>query len=309
MKHYINNKRKLSLEEEDDSVTESAGEKNYELKKKIKIEEKKESKHNYSNTDDDKTLLEFENKFNKKLEEIQKKIEKNSHLIENLIQKREIDKKEIQQLNFEVRFLLQEREKEKNSITYLLKERELEREEIQKMKSNIIYLQKKRKYDGQLIEELSTKVDKLYEFVFSTNLRKLVKKLLEFVVDHYNKYIIYDEKEKKFYFTDLPIILKSFENKKDDTLNSLNKFLDIILYYYNKSSFNINFTGKSYSKINDITTFEKSADFFQYFGICKNDEKILTTLIPEKYYTNINDVDFDKKMSELISKVCKKSYK
>jgi len=309
MKHYINNKRKLSLEEEDDSVTESAGEKNYELKKKIKIEEKKESKHNYSNTDDDKTLLEFENKFNKKLEELQKKIEKNSHLIENLIQKREIDKKEIQQLNFEVRFLLKEREKEKNSITYLLKERELEREEIQKMKSNIRYLLEKRKYDGQLIEELSTKVDKLYEFVFSTNLRKLVKKLLEFAVDHYNKYIIYDEKEKKFYFTDLPIILKSFENKKDDTLNSLNKFLDIILYYYNKSSFNINFTGKSYSKINDITTFEKSADFFQYFGICKNDEKILTTLIPEKYYTNINDVDFDKKMSELISKVCKKSYK
>jgi len=34
MEKYINNKRKLSLEEEDDSVTEPAGEKNYELKKK-----------------------------------------------------------------------------------------------------------------------------------------------------------------------------------------------------------------------------------------------------------------------------------
>ena len=237
-------------------------------------------------------------------------MEENFHIIEFLKKKREIDKKEIQQLNFEVRLLNYEKGKDKITIGNLLKEKELDREEIRKLKSNISYLLEKRKYDIQLIGKLSAKVDKLYEFKFAAKLRKLLKKLLEFVVDNYNKYIIYDELRKKFYFTDLPIILNSFESKKVDTLNSLNNFLDIILYYANKSSFTIHFVRNSASNVNDIIVFEKSVDFFQYFGICRNDEKILTTLIPEKYYTNINDADFDKKISELISKVyIKKFYK
>ena len=82
----------------------------------------------------------------------------------------------------------------------------------------------------------------------------------------------------------------------------VNKFLDIILYYANKSSFTYHFVRQSAKEINDIFLFEKNIDFFQYFGICQNDKKILTILIPEKYYTNIDYAYFDKKISELISK-------
>ena len=308
MNQYINNKRMFPSEEEDSATEEACNitDKNYELK----VDEKKKSENNNSEI---KALLEIqENKFNKKIEDLnvtindlRKEREQYFHFIDYLKRKREIDKKEIQELDSDVRFLLKEKAKDKNIIRYLLKERELDNKEKRKMESDIRFLLEKNEELTIKNKELDMKVQKLYEFIFTAKLRKLVKKLLEFIINNYNNYIIYDEEEKKLYFTDLPLILKSFETKKNDTLKSLNIFLDKILNYANKASFTIHFVRQSANEINDIIVFEKSLDFFQYFGISLNDKKILTILIPEKYYTNIDNADFEKKISELISKVCK----
>ena len=84
-----------------------------------------------------------------------------------------------------------------------------------------------------------------------------------------------------------------------ESIDALNKILDIIFSYSKKSDYTIHFVSKEAEENKvfkkDIVVFEKCEDFFNYFKISENYEKILISLIPKKYFTIIDDSDLEKK--------------
>ena len=243
----------------------------------------------------------------------EREIDKN--IINKLIMEKEIDKKEREIDKKEIFYL-------KNEINELIMEKEIDKKEISYLKNEINKLimekeidKKEREIDREIInelinknKELGQKVDELDRFSFSVKLRKLLKKLLEYIIKKYIRYMKYEKDKNKLYFIESPI-QGLYGRKANETINALNEMLGIIFSYSKKSDYTIHFVSKKAEKNKvfkeDIIVFEKYKNFSEFFKLSKNCEKILINLIPEKYFTIIDNSDFEKKIPYLISKLCK----
>ena len=313
-------KKRNSPYKEDSSITEeveSSETEEYNDLNKIKREEKKKQENNNSfhpsKKEDIINLLQLqEQKFNEKINDL--KIEK----------KNDYDYFQylIKDLNSTIDALINEREIDKNIINKLIMEREIDKKEISYLKNEINKLimekeidKKEREIDREIInelinknKELGQKVDELDRFSFSAKLRKLLKKLLEYIIKKYIRYMKYEKDKNTLYFIESPI-QGLYGRKANETINALNEILGIIFSYSKKSDYTIHFVSKKAEKNKvfkeDIIVFEKYKNFSEFFKLSKNCEKILINLIPEKYFTIIDNSDFKKKIPYLISKLCK----
>ena len=292
-------KKRNSPYKEDSSITEeveSSETEEYNDLNKIKREEKKKQENNNSfhpsKKEDIINLLQLqEQKFNEKINDL--KIEK----------KNDYDYFQylIKDLNSTIDALINEREIDKNIINKLIMEKEIDKKEREIDREIINELINKNK-------ELGQKVDELYRFSFSAKLRKLLKKLLEYIIKKYIRYMKYEKDKNTLYFIESPI-QGLYGRKANETINALNEILGIIFSYSKKSDYTIHFVSKKAEKNKvfkeDIIVFEKYKNFSEFFKLSKNCEKILINLIPEKYFTIIDNSDFKKKIPYLISKLCK----
>ena len=320
-------KKRNSPYKEDSSITEeveSSETEEYNDLNKIKREEKKKQENNNSfhpsKKEDIINLLQLqEQKFNEKINDL--KIEK----------KNDYDYFQylIKDLNSTIDALINEREIDKNIINKLIMEKEIDKKEREIDKKEIFYLKneinklimekeidkKEREIDREIInelinknKELGQKVDELDRFSFSAKLRKLLKKLLEYIIKKYIRYMKYEKDKNKLYFIESPI-QGLYGRKANETINALNEILGIIFSYSKKSDYTIHFVSKKAEKNKvfkeDIIVFEKYKNFSEFFKLSKNCEKILINLIPEKYFTIIDNSDLEKKIPYLISKLYK----
>ena len=292
-------KKRNSPYKEDSSITEeveSSETEEYNDLNKIKREEKKKQENNNSfhpsKKEDIINLLQLqEQKFNEKINDL--KIEK----------KNDYDYFQylIKDLNSTIDALINGREIDKNIINKLIMEKEIDKKEREIDREIINELINKNK-------ELGQKVDELDRFSFSAKLRKLLKKLLEYIIKKYIRYMKYEKDKNTLYFIESPI-QGLYGRKANETINALNEILGIIFSYSKKSDYTIHFVSKKAEKNKvfkeDIIVFEKYKNFSEFFKLSKNCEKILINLIPEKYFTIIDNSDFKKKIPYLISKLCK----
>ena len=314
-------KKRNSPYKEDSSITEeveSSETEEYNDLNKIKREEKKKQENNNSfhpsKKEDIINLLQLqEQKFNEKINDL--KIEK----------KNDYDYFQylIKDLNSTIDALINEREIDKNIINKLIMEREIDKKEISYLKNEINKLimekeidKKEREIDREIInelinknKELGQKVDELDRFSFSAKLRKLLKKLLEYIIKKYIRYMKYEKDKNTLYFIESPI-QGLYGRKANETINALNEILGIIFSYSKKSDYTIHFVSKKAEKNKvfkeDIIVFEKYKNFSEFFKLSKNCEKILINLIPEKYFTIIDNSDFEKKYLNYVNNICYK---
>ena len=211
--------------------------------------------------------------------------------------------------------------KEKNSILkyiyYLKDENENLKKEMKDLKNENSLLKLQTKRDEENIDELFYDVDalrsevkELSRFVFKAKLRKLLKKLLEYILKNYfNSYMIYNGRDKRVSFKKAPEILKIYGESEDDSKAALNEILYIIFHYSKIIDYTLHFANKDAIEKKaikkNIVVFQKYEDFFDYFKISEKNAKILIKVIPKEYFMNINDAGFDEKLSTLLYKYCK----
>ena len=156
---------------------------------------------------------------------------------------------------------------------------------INELYSEINILESQRQKDQVIIAELS-------DFVFQAKLRKILKKMLGYIVsDKYlSKYLHFDTKERIWSFISAPEEININGISSSQVLDALNTLLKIIFTYTNNASYTIHFVNKE--AISDIRlkkkieVFDNFMEFFRYFKI-ENLQNILTKIIPSHYFTTI----------------------
>ena len=181
-----------------------------------------------------------------------------------------------------------------------------ERERQRKINDNLsLKIEDNKIYINELLiknENLENEVSNLKNFVFKAKLRKLLKKLLEYIIKtYYNNCMKYDKKKDKLLFIYAPNNLRG-EAKKD--VKALNKILEIIFKVSKRCDYSIHFVDEDVFKNNkfksNIVVFSTTYDFFHHFDILEY-EKIVLKYIPKEYFTIINDSNFEPKVPDLLS--------
>ena len=154
---------------------------------------------------------------------------------------------------------------------------------------------------------MENEVEEQSKFVFNAKIRKLLKKLLEYILKkYYNSYMEYNERSNRLYFIDIPKILSG--KNREFRINALNKILNIIFNKTKHADYSLHFVSKNVMENNalrkDIIVFKKCDDFFQYFEITKYKD-ILIKIIPENYFTSIDNIRFEEKIPDLLAKYCR----
>ena len=157
------------------------------------------------------------------------------------------------------------------------------------------------------VNSLKDQVKELNEFHFQAKLRKLVKKLIEFLFDEfYPDYMSYNIITKKIKFYRFPLLCFVYKwNDEMKIIDSLNDLLDKIFVKSKKNNNIFHFVAPRTEKDEKfrryIWVFKDDYDFFEYFGINEIDRCILLKIIPREYFMNIDNFQFDKSIKELIS--------
>ena len=167
---------------------------------------------------------------------------------------------------------------------------ERQREKITKLEINNERQEEKIISQGNKIRDLEDKVKSLSIYVFKAKLRKLLKKLLEYIVKKYFHFIRFNKHENKIYFKFAPYISGLTEY---EIITALNSMLKVIFHNITLNNYIIHFVDEqaffNESAKKDIKVFSKSENFFEYFHISMLHEKIIKELIPEHYFTTINN--------------------
>lgn len=175
-----------------------------------------------------------------------------------------------------------------------------------------IILQKNKMFEESIIKLkeknriLEEEFSKIYPVALSCQLRKLLKKLFEFIVN--DKYLSSGLSKigAQVYF----IIPKEFYSgnfSKYDTIRVFTLLLQIIQSYPLDCDYKINYVDKNaffHAHLRKrINIFNNYSEFFRFFNIDKKYEEILIKYIPHYLFYSIDNYTFEEKMSSLISKI------
>ena len=140
-------------------------------------------------------------------------------------------------------------------------------------------------------EKHEKEIDLISQFVFIAKLRKLLKKLLQYIIKRYfYDYMKYNPNNKKIYFNKAPLIY-GLSNYK--IIKAMNQMLEIIFSNIKENNFVDKEAVKNEAFKKNVEVFQKSKDFFNYFKIQKSQENIIKQLIPSYYFTVIDNLSFD----------------
>ena len=249
------------------------------------------------------------------LEEINKLKYKNEIFITELaaIQKRVgILEKKVRILQKDNEGLKKDNEGLKKDDVKLERNKEMQQKYIEKLendlKMNKIDTQKNYRKLKDKIDLLEKKVIDLGEFHFSAKLRKLLKNLIGYIINrfypHYMIYKEYKENIKRVYFVKAPRFPYNLEWAKDEEIiDALNRLFEFLFTIVKEKDcvipfFDIRAEKKSqYKRIFNV--FKKPEDFFRYFNISHFDRRILIELIPEIYFTQIDNISFEINIKEI----------
>ena len=156
---------------------------------------------------------------------------------------------------------------------------------------------------------LKKQVNELEEFHFSAKLRKLLKNLIEFIINtFYPKYMEYKESTEKIYFVKAPRFPYNLNKATDqEIIAALNRILELLFLIAKEKDFAIHFVDPKAKKRSHykriFKVFNKPDEFFSFFKISEKDKYILAELIPDNYFTQIDNLSFEISIKELMSKI------
>ena len=106
----------------------------------------------------------------------------------------------------------------------------------------------------------------------------------------------YNEIKKKVYFRRSPKYIKG--ETVGTITKALNHMLEILFYETKEGDYLVHFVNPNAKLGNRFheqeKLFKNSKDFFIHFGLSQY-ENILNQIIPEEYFTTIDNLDFEKK--------------
>ena len=279
-------------------------------KETTKIHEKRKNinteKKRYTESENPFQLqsLNNQNERIKYLEEmVQKLIEQNS-IFKHQLEQNKIESAIFQQKLEEQNFKLEELNFKLEEQKLAQRRLELDNLRLQKSFNRIISIENNLLIKMNLLQD---QVQELNEFHFQAKLRKLVKKLIEFLFDEfYPDYMSYNIITKKIKFYRFPLLCFVYKwNDEMKIIDSLNDLLDKIFVKSKKNNNIFHFVAPRTEKDEKfrryIWVFKDDYDFFEYFGINGIDRRILLKIIPREYFMKIDNFEFDKKIKELIS--------
>jgi len=177
------------------------------------------------------------------------------------------------------------------------------------LKINKIELQTNYKKLEDEIDLLKIRINNLEEFQFSTKLHKLLKNLIGYIIKRfYPHYMIYKENKKRIVFIKAPRFPYNLVWAKDEEIiNTLNRLVEFLFTMVKEKDCVIHFVdmrGERKSQYRKIfKVFDKPDDFFRYFNISPFDRSILIELIPETYFTQIDNICFEIKIKALMGNI------
>lgn len=156
-------------------------------------------------------------------------------------------------------------------------------------------------------KNLTNKLEETKPIYLACKLRKMLKKILEYIINDPDLSPALRIIKNKTYFLRVPMKFFSLNYKINDIIGALNKLLRIIFYYSSDFDYKIHFAQKE-SIFNKnlrkrIPVFNHYQDFFDYFEIDELYENILINLIPNDLFTTIDNYSFEKGIPYLLSKI------
>ena len=218
MSKYIQRKRQLSYEKENqERINKKSGNHNLQEKEINKQYEKRLDDSSKSLKEDMKKLKLIVNNLEKKIKLL---IEENQ-VFEKKIEILLKENHQIKSENHKIIYIIQEMDLKNNNL----------KEEIKSKNKRICSLE-------QTVKELSN-------FIFSTKIRKLLKRLLEYIViNYYDPYMNYDKIQRKLYFKKAPKKLSFLNRSESEIVLILNNLIKTIFSYSKVSDFVIHFVIK-----------------------------------------------------------------
>ena len=325
-KHYSNTKNN---ESESESETETPDPKDFEEKKYDKKSLSKTIKGASSKNKEIKSIINQKEQSTDIKDDIFRQINSKNILdeINEIKYKNEIFEKEIKELKKsnvklakdkevfekEIRELKKSNVKLEKDNVKLTKDKELLQNHIEKIQSDLMMnkIESVEKYNKLLnkIDFLKNQIKELQEFHFSAKLRKLLKNLIGFIVNNfYPQYIKYQKSNERLFFFKAPRFPYHLQWAEDkEIIDALNRILELLFSTSKEKDFVVHFVDQRAKKNNlykkVFNVFEKTDDFFRFFNISNIDKKILIELIPEYYFTQIDNLSFEINIKELMAKI------
>ena len=141
------------------------------------------------------------------------------------------------------------------------------------------------------ITALNVQVKELDKYFFAGKLRKLSKKLIEYIIKNfyysYMKSMKSNSSKKRIYFVKAPRLSSLNWATDNDIIDALNRMLEKLFSKAKSNDLVIHFfdvkANKDYSLKKIYSVFKNKDEFFNYFKIIGNDKKIIDTIFPEDY--------------------------
>jgi hypothetical protein len=215
-------------------------------------------------------------------------------------------KQNLEELNEDIEFLkkeiksLKQSNEEKDELIKIILQKNT------KIEESIINLKK----DNNLLRDknhiLEKEFAKIYPVALSCQLRKLLKKIFEFIVN--DRYLSSGLKKigTEVYFI-MPNEYYSSYFSRHDIIQAFTLLLQLIQSYLLDCDNKIHYVDKN-AIFKDylrkrINIFNNYSEFFRFFNIDKKYEEILIKYIPPYIFYSIDNYTFEEKMSSLISKI------
>jgi len=234
----------------------------------------------------------------KNLSHKRKRPQEETHKEDNNEMKQNLEelKQMVEILQKEIEIVKKKDEEKDELIDIILQKNKMFEESIINLKKDNEELKEK----NRILEE---EFSKIYPVTLSYQLRKLLKKLFEFIVnDKYLSSGLTKIGAQVYFF--IPKEFYSGNFSKYDIIRAFTLLLQIIQSYPLDCDYKIHYVEKNaffHSHLRKrINIFNNYSEFFRFFNIDKKYEEILIKYIPHYLFYSIDNYTFEEKMSSLI---------
>ena len=170
----------------------------------------------------------------------------------------------------------------------------------------------------QEVKALDVQVKELDKYFFAGKLRKLSKKLIEYIIKQFYFSSMKSMKYgsfKRIYFVKVPPNFSHLNCAKDtDIIDALNRMLELLFSKAKSNDLVIHFFDAKANQDDSLkkkySVFKNKDEFFRYFNIIGKDKIIIDKIFPEDYLTIIDntseDMSIKRSLLNVISEIKKK---
>jgi len=161
----------------------------------------------------------------------------------------------------------------------------------------------------QEIKALDVQVKELDKYFFAGKLRKLSKKLIEYIIKQFYFSSMKSMKYgsfKRIYFVKVPPNFSHLNCVKDkDIIDALNRMLELLFSKAKSNDLVIHFFDAKANQDDSLkkkySVFKNKDEFFRYFNIIGKDKIIIDKIFPEDYLTIIDNTSEDISIKSLLN--------